>query len=319
LSRFDLEWKLADATNGEQLSKALAGCECVVHSVVGDPRVIEASAAALVPAAARAGVRRVVHLSSASVHGQNPSPGSNEDSPLGDHQELEYNNAKVRAERILLRSAQQHRVELVILRPSIVFGPRDRWITTLVHEMEAGTAWLINEGRGICNTIFIDNLVHAISRSLTAPASVAGQCFLVGDAETMTWRDLYQRTAGALGIDSSSIHQIESPAVPRRTWLDRVEGIRIRPRVQKMIARIPGKLKDAAKGALRGVTPVPTPNPWQFPPEKAPNPTREMILLQQCSYKLPDDKARRLLEYEPIVSFDEGLHRTLEWISWTRS
>ena len=319
LSRFDLDWKLADATSEEQLSKALVGCECVVHSVVADPRAIEASAVALVPAAARAGVRRIVYLSSASVHGQNPSPGTNEDSPLGDHQEFEYNNAKVRAERILFRNSQRHRVELIMLRPSIVFGPRDRWITTLVRELETATAWLINEGKGMCNTIFVDNLAHAIFRALTAPASAAGECFLVGDSETVSWCDLYQRTAGALGIDAASIHQIESPAAPQRTWVDRIEGIRALPQVQKMIARMPGKLKGVAKGALRGFTPASAPNPWQFPARKAPNPTREMVLLQQCSYRLPDDKARRLLGYEPIVSFDEGLQRTLEWIRWTRS
>jgi len=319
LSRFDLPWKLADARSGEQLGKALTGCDCVVHSVVGDPRDIETSAAVLAPAAARAGVRRIVYLSSASVHGQNPSPGTDEDAPLGDRQELEYNNAKVRAERILIRGARQHLLELVILRPSVVFGPRDRWISTLVRELETGTAWLINEGGGICNTIFVDNLVHAISRALIAPAVAAGQSFLVGDAETIRWRDLYQRAAAALGIDASSIHRIESPAPPRRTWMDRMEGIRTLPRVQRVIARIPGRLKGAAKGALRGFAPAQAPSPWRFPPRKRPVPTREMVLLQQCDYRLPGDKARRLLGYEPVVSFDEGFQRTFDWIKWTRS
>lgn len=319
LSRFDLEWKLADARSGEQLSKALAGCECAVDSVAGDPRAIEAAAAALVPAAARAGVRRIVHLSSASVHGQNPSPGTTEDSALSDHQEFEYNNAKVRAERTLLRDARRHRVELIILRPLIVFGPRDRWITTLIRELESGTAWLINEGSGVCNTIFVDNLVQAIFRALTAPASVAGQCFLVGDAETVSWRDVYQRTAGALGIDPSSIHQIESPPVPPPTWRDRIEGIRTRPRVQKLIAMMPEKLKGAAKGALRGLAPPSTPNPWQLPARMALNPSREMVLLQGCGYRLPQDRARELLGYDPQVSVEAGIDQTLKWIAWARS
>lgn len=319
LSRFELDWRLADGCQLENLTKALAGCEAVVHSVVGDAHVIEAAAAALLPAAAKAGVRRVVYLSTASVHGQNPASGTSEDSTLSDQQEVEYNNAKVHAECTLLEDSGRYPVELVILRPSIVFGPRDRWVSILASELEAGIAWLIREGEGICNTIYVDNLVHAIRLALEAPKAAVGQAYLVGDAETVTWRELYEQTAERMGLRRDAIQHIPVPNFPGRTTLDRLDSLRASPTAQRLIAKIPDQLKSVAKGALKGTRPPVLQNPWQVPITRGPAPSREMVLLQKCEYRLPDSKARRLLRYKPPVSFSEGLDRTLSWLRWTRS
>ncbi len=317
LSRFELDWRLADARQTEGLAKALAGCEAVVHSVVGDARVIEAVAAAILPAAAQAGVRRVVYLSTASVHGQNPAPGTSEESTLSDQQEVGYNNAKVRAEWTLVEDSSRHAVELIMLRPSIVFGPRDRWISILASELEAGTAWLINQGEGICNTIYVDNLVHAIRLALEAPKVAVGQAYLVGDAESVTWRQLYERTTDLLGFRREAIQHIPVPTFPARTTLDRLDSLRASPAAQRLIAKIPNQVKSVAKGAIKGICPLVLPNPWELPITPGPATSREMVLLQQCRCRLPTDKARRLLQYEPPVSFAEGLVRTLAWLEWS--
>lgn len=319
LSRFALDWRLADARRAESLAKALAGCDAVVHGVLGDAQGIEAAAAALLPAAAQAGVRRVVYLSTASVHGQNPAPGTSEDSALSDQQEVEYNNAKVRAERTLLDDFGRYPVGLIMLRPSIVFGPRDRWVSILASELEAGIAWLIREGEGICNTIYVDNLVHAIRLALEAPKAAMGQAYLVGDAETVTWRELYEQTADRMGLRRGAIQHIPVPNFPSRTTLDRLDSLRASPAAQRLIAKIPNQLKSVAKGALKGTQSTVLPNPWQLPIARGPAPSREMVLLQKCEYRLPDSKARRFLQYEPPVSFSEGLDRTLSWLRWTRS
>lgn len=320
LSRFELDWRMADARDPDALAKALAGCDAAVHSVVGDARVIETAAAALLPAAAQAGVRRVVYLSTASVHGQNPPAGTSEASALSDRQDVEYNNAKVRAERTLFRGLQNHPLEFIALRPSIVFGPRDRWISTLATELENNSAWLINQGQGICNTIYVDNLVHAIRLALGAAPAALGQAYLVGDAETVTWADFYGRTCDALGLGRERIHQVPVPNFPPRNWLDRLDGVRSSPLAQRMIAQVPRRLKRVAKGALKGLKPEAQPNPWHLPAAaRGPGPTPEMVLLQQCGYRLPHVKAERQLNYQPPVSFAEGLDRTLAWLRWTKS
>jgi nucleoside-diphosphate-sugar epimerase len=316
-SRFDLRVVFADTSDPQALALALKGCNAVVDCTVGMPAAIDACSRALIPAAVTAGVRRVVYLSSASVHGQNPKLGTNEETPLSDRQELAYNNAKVRAERNLFATASRSGIELFVLRPSIVFGPRDRWLSTLVAELQAGMAWLVEEGRGICNTIYVDNLIEAIRCCLSAPGSAAGRPYLVGDAEEITWSSIYEQTAAALGIASSTIHQLPVPQVPRRSPIDHLNELRVQPLSQRVIAAVPSRLKSAAKGALSGLQPVSSPNPWVLPYQaSAPTPTREMVLLQQCMHRFSYEKAANKLGYSPMVSFAEGFDRTLKWLTW---
>ena len=318
LSRFQLDIAIADGRNSEQLAKALHGCNVVVDCTVGMPRDIEAGAKVLIPVAKAAGVRRVVYLSSASVHGQNPMPGSDEDTPLSDLQEMAYNNAKVHAERSLFSDAQRYGVQLFVLRPSIVFGPRDRWVTTLVEDLGKGTAWLIENGQGICNTIYVDNLIEAVRCCLSAPSEAAGRPYLVGDDEEVSWYHLYERVAKALGMAIESVHQLPVPPAPVRKLSDVLGEIRVRPSTQRLIAAVPRKVKDLGKGALAGLSPQALPNPWQLrslPPTVSP--TKEMVLLQQCRHRFSHSRAAQSIGYKPVVSFEEGLRRTMAWIKWS--
>jgi len=316
-SRFDLPLALADSRDPQALAQALLGCTSIVDCTVGMPSQIEAGARALIPAAYSAGVRRVVYLSSASVHGQNPLPGSDETTPLSDRQEMPYNNAKVRAERRLFSDAKRLGIELFVLRPSIVFGPRDRWITSLAHQLRAGIAWLIEDGRGICNTIYVDNLIEAIRCCLVAPADAAGTPYLVGDGDEVTWREFYARTASYLGIGLETIKQLPVPPKATTTPLDRLNEIRIHPSSQSLIAAVPSTLKGVVKGALAGLKPQPIANPWQIQStEVIPIQDREMVLLQQCRHRFSSSRAASRLEYLPITSFDQGLERTILWLKW---
>ena len=317
LSRFQLDIAIADGRDSDALVKAIHGCNVVVDCTVGKPMDIEAGAKAIIPAAKAARIRRVVYLSSASVHGQNPMPGSDEDTPLSDRQEMAYNNAKVHAERRLFADAKRYGVELFVLRPSIVFGPRDRWITTLVEDLEKGTAWLVENGQGICNTIYVDNLIEAVRCCLTAPSGAAGRPYFVGDAEEVSWHDLYAMTAKALGIGMETIHHLPVPTAPVRKVSDVLGEFRARPSTQRLIAAVPRKIKGLSKGALAGLRPQSLPNPWELPSSPPSlSPSREMVLLQQCRHRFSQNRAAQCIGYKPVVSFEEGLRRTMAWIEW---
>jgi hypothetical protein len=41
-----------------------------------------------------------------------------------------------------------------------------------------------------------------------------------------------------------------------------------------------------------------------------------MALLYQCQYKLPFEKAEKMLGYKPIVSFQEGCRRSVAWMEF---
>lgn len=313
-SRFELEGRVANAFDPQALESAFQGCDVVVHAVAGDIKTILGTLAPVYHAAQKAGVRRLVYLSSGSVHGQAPEPGTDENSVLSTRQELPYNNAKVRAERVLTRLRNQGNVELVILRPGIVFGPRSSWVTHFADDLLAGKTALLNRGRGICNSIYVDNLVHAIYLAATRP-NIDREVFLLGDEECVTWADLYQPIATALGYDLKDTPEgiISSE---RESWFEHLEPIRVSKTVQGLLSVIPHRFKLAAFRAYETILRYDAIISTSPQERQQISISYEMGKLYSCSYKLPHEKAKRILGYQPPVSFQEACQRTMAWLDF---
>uniref|UniRef100_B8HV77 NAD-dependent epimerase/dehydratase n=1 Tax=Cyanothece sp. (strain PCC 7425 / ATCC 29141) TaxID=395961 RepID=B8HV77_CYAP4 len=310
LEQQDVETKIASAFESDALQKAFQGCEVVIHSILGSPGLIRGSVAPTYQAAKTAGIRRLIYLSSMTVHRSAPAPGTTEASSFVEPQPFPAHAAKIDAERKLMKLRQQGAVEVVIFRPGIVFGPRSRWVIDLAHQLSEGTAYFVNNGKGICNSVYIDNLVHAMQLALTVP-EVDGEAFFVGDREQVTWFDFYRPFAEALGIDPTQIPNLIAPEFSH-SWKEIIIGSVWNAQfTQRVLASLSPELKQRIASLRR-----PTPNAYQ-PFRKTPQPvvTEMMAELQGSQYKLPINKAVRLLGYEPIVSFEEGCQRSIEWLS----
>jgi nucleoside-diphosphate-sugar epimerase len=319
-ARFALDGRVADAFDAGALREALEGCEVVVHCVAGDRRTILGTLAPTVTAARAAGVRRLVYLSSASVHGQAPAAGTDERSPLRTRGQLPYNRAKILAERTLLGLRKRHAVEVVLLRPGIVYGPRSRWTIDLADDLLAGRAYLVGEGDGICNGIYVDNLVHAIRLAAAAPAAaVDGEAFLVGDREPITWTELYRPMARALGLDLADIPRVrpDLSLAAGPDWWDRVLVARDTTAGRAFLDFFPERLRFAVYSGLGAWHDFEHPSAAEDGAEsRPPAPTLEMALLQSCRHRLPFAKARAVLGYEPPVAFEEACRRTVGWLAF---
>ncbi|HEY5752829.1 MAG TPA: NAD-dependent epimerase/dehydratase family protein [Chthoniobacterales bacterium] len=316
IARQRLDWRISDLLQAKPLAEALRGSAVCVHAAIGDASQIVRMARETYRACALAGVRRLVWLSSASVHGQNAAPGTTDETPLRDDQPLVYNNAKVRAEWVLDRLARNGKVEVVHLRPSVVFGPRSRWITDAAAEIRAGHAAWLNGGRGICNTIYIDNLVEAIRLAAIVPG-IAGQAFLVGDAETVTWSEFLETIAEHFGVGRSGFTNLPIPSFSAERE-SRLQALTLTPAYGRLAGLLPGRFKRLAKGIL-GAWPQPAtpPSVWTLRATgESPRLTHELALLQQCTWKLPHSRASQLLGYQPPISFIEGMARSLAWLDF---
>jgi 2-alkyl-3-oxoalkanoate reductase len=315
--RFAIEWQVADHFDADGLTRAFAGCECVVHAAFGSP--LKGMNQAVYQAADRAGVRRLVVLSSASIYNQNVAPGTTEASPLPQTLATSYNAAKIAGDDAIRALRAKGRTEIVFLMPSVVFGPRSQWVAGFAEQLLQGTAYIINDGQGICNTVYIDNLVEAIRLAMTAP-DVDGESFFISDRETVTWAEFYGPMLRAFGATFEDLHLLRDPVLPTESTRERlrlrVQGVIETKALQRVKPHIPRGLMATYKALV--VRPLTArraaPNVWQPAGEKRPNMVRDLGLLQLCAYKLPNEKAAKLLSYAPPVAFAEGMRRSVEWL-----
>jgi nucleoside-diphosphate-sugar epimerase len=203
--------------------------------------------------------------------------------------------------------------------PSIVYGPRSQWIAKLANQTIERTAYLINGGRGICNAVYVDNLVEAAHLALNAP-NVDGESFFVSDTETVTWEEFYLPVLSALGASLADIRYID-PQVFTVSVKDSIRGqMQVAAEaqvVQRLKPHVPPALKKIYKGVLSWTSPAGhVPTSWLLPEQMPLDVALDMNYLQQCAYKLPNTKAERLLSYRPKVSFAEGMSRSVAWLKF---
>lgn len=148
--------------------------------------------------AATAGVRRFVFLSSIKVNGESTAerPFTSGDTP----QPLDaYGISKREAEDVLRRIGADTGMEIVILRPPLVYGPGVKGnFLRLLQAVARGTPLPLAR---ICNQrslVYVGNLAEAIITCIDAP-DAAGKTYLVSDGEDVSTPVLIRKLAAALG------------------------------------------------------------------------------------------------------------------------
>jgi len=154
--------------------------------------------------AAKAGVKRFVYLSSIKVLGEQSDAVGDETggrfSETWPCQPLDpYGISKAEAERRLWAIASATGMELVVIRPPLVYGPGVKAnFERLLGMVKRGLPLPFASVRNGRSLIFLDNLVDFIVCVLHHPAAV-GQTFLVADGEDLSTPELIQKIAGAMG------------------------------------------------------------------------------------------------------------------------
>jgi nucleoside-diphosphate-sugar epimerase len=189
--------RAADLAQPETLPSAVAGIDVVyniaaLYRQAGLPESIYhqvngTAVGQLVEAAARAGVRRVVHCSTVGVHGDVEHPPANEDAPLGPGDV--YQIAKVEGERLAREAAGRTGIELVIARPSGIYGPGDRRLLKLFRGVARRRFVILGDGRIFYHLTYIDDLVEGF-RLCGEVAAAAGRTYILAGAEVPTLNEL---------------------------------------------------------------------------------------------------------------------------------
>lgn len=202
------------AVDGEtDWAAALRGVDAVIHLAARVHVMKEAAAeplaeflkvnlhgtANLAAQAARAGVKRFVYVSSIKVNGEATHNGckiTEDDAPAPQDP---YGISKWQAEQALHRIAGETGLEIVIVRPPLVYGANVKGNFAQMLKMLAKRLPLpLASAHNQRSLVYVENLVDGLIACATLPAA-AGKTYLISDGEDISTPDLLQRLGAAMG------------------------------------------------------------------------------------------------------------------------
>lgn len=328
VAHLPVELVAGDLAVAGSVRQAVEGCDAVVHLATGGRQGFVAGTRNLVAAARAAGVRRFVHMSTTAVYGLTPPPTlASEETPLRRVGES-YCDWKIAAERAVWAGVRRG-LPAVVLRPSIVYGPHSRWNTGTLEKIAAGAYWLVDEGRGTCNTVFVDNLVDAVLAALARPEA-PGQAFFITDDKPVTWAEFATAHAAlldpppdlpAIAAETVFVHHRRQGGLLRQS-VGPLGRLLLSPELRQQLQTVPvfnhllalaaGRLTPGRKAVIKRLA-----GRRRQPAGGGPAmPDLVTAMVQSCRVTFSSDKARRLLGWEPRVSFREGMALTAEWLRW---
>lgn len=203
---------VGDCGSETEWQPVLSGIDTVIHlaarvHVMDDPADDPLTAFRLVNVegtkrlaleAAKAGVKRLVFVSSVKVNGEESENPYHVNSPYNP-QDL-YAISKMEAELALRAIEQETGLEVVIVRPPLVYGPGVkanflRMMQVIVRGLPLPLASVIN----MRSLLYVGNLADALATCATHPAA-AGKTYLVSDGQDVSTPELIRQTASSLGV-----------------------------------------------------------------------------------------------------------------------
>ena len=341
IARFPIEMVRGNVMESCDVEAAMNGCDIVFHcawevqdSESMERRVNVAGTRNVLEAALQAGVKRVVHLSTVLVYGA--PPDGDFDETTSRNPDNAYAKSNLEAEKLAVSYTEKHGLPVSVLQPTIVYGPYGRaWTVGVLNQLKRGNVILVNGGDGLCNVVYIDDMVSAIILAAVKNEAI-GEVFLIAGERPVTWKEFYGRYEQILGFSSTvSMTAAAAEAYYTRKFrkgrllkeafsILREEGS-VRQRVLETrevnalmkVARkvLPKQVKETLRSRIsdNGIhqTEVVAGD------EKPILPLHPSIIkVNAVKSRACIDKAKRLLGYQPAFDFESGMRLTEKWAKW---
>lgn len=312
VARFDIEMSAGSVTDADAVDRAASGCQIVFHCAhdFRRPEYNLEGARSLADACLRHGVRRLIYVSSISVYEPLPDSDVDESSPA-EPCGWTYPDNKLAVESLLLRYGEEHDLEMVVLQPTIVYGPFSiPWTIAPVMRLRHGRVVLPSDREGRCNPVYVDDVVNALILAAEKEEAV-GERFLISGPDSLTWHEFFRRYEQMLGTDSivymptEEIERLQTQSNLRLARKDPRRLLSWRP-VRRLYGLARRRLlTDSFRERARRSLPKPL---------HLPDPAR--LALYRALALVRTEKARRRLGYAPAFSFDRGMSLTAQFVAW---
>lgn len=312
VARLPVQMLLGDMADKDAMLKASDGASCIYFCAFDDRerRRNVAAARLLAELTADRGLP-AVYLSSISVYEPLPPSGRiDESSPQGAAVSL-YAEMKREAEKALLERSVQVGGNVVILQPTVVYGPyAGAWTVGIINELLAGPVFLPDKGEGLANLVHVDDVCTSMRAAVSSNAY--NDPMLISGPEVVTWGELYAGFAKA--IDHGEIRYTHSNMSTKRAIsavqdpkliVRRLVPRRLAPKLKTLLSP---SMKAAIKGSYRfyrgligDAWQVPDQMRWEFQASRA---------------RVSTDKAKRMLGWQPEVRLEDGLSAAYAFARW---
>ena len=203
-----------DLADRASLEAAVAGIDLVFHCAarmgawgpwpeyelvnVRGPKVLAETAMS-------AGVQRIVHISSIDVNGLVVGDGVDETAPFGTEQDP-YCRSKRAGEFELQRLIKDKSAPVTIVRPGLIYGPRDTHsFGRFVRLVEQHKMVIIGSGNNHLPLIYVADVARGILLA-SETAQAIGRTYLLVNDEPVTQRDYFSAIARELGVRPPKWH-----------------------------------------------------------------------------------------------------------------
>ena len=312
IARFPIEMINGEIDNSDAIDRAVQECEIVFHCAhdFSNPQKNIIGTKLIAEACLKYKVNRLIYVSSFSVYEPLQDGDLDESSPMPPC-DWEYANNKRQIEQELLRYFREKGLPVVILQPTIIYGPFSKvWTDGIISLLRTGRVVLPDNGDGLCNAVYIDDVVNALILAAIAGDNIVGESFLISGEQPITWREFFESYERILGVKSVVFMPIEkiiqltsgNPSVllkadPRRFM--ELPLIRIFRKLLRQF--VPKSFRKKVRQTL--------PLPLHLP-------NSQRLSLYRAKTYVRIDKAKRLLGYKPQFSFEEGMKYTAHYIKW---
>ncbi len=291
-----VELATGDLSDKDSLERACRGVKCIYHAAarVGDwgpwrefVEITINGSRNMFDAAEKAGVPRFIHISSISVYGHINQAGlvideSRTELGVQVHKWSYYTRAKVYVEQELRRrQAAGGPVKFTVIRPSWLYGPRDRaTIGRLVGMVRNGKAKLLGSGDNRLNVVYAGNVAEACILAADKPEA-AGQVYNCSNDGELTQRQYFELVAAAAGA-------------------------------KPVTRRVPFKVAYGAAFVLECIGHL-------FRLRRPPLVTRYAVWLMGRDTFFSAERARKELGWKTTVGYREGIPATVRWYDESRA
>lgn len=300
-ARGNLSSVKVDLLNTHEMANALRGHDVVVHLAYGSRgtpedqrRVTVEGTKSVLDAATGAGVKRFIHMSTASTYGEPPKDQVyTEDDPRYASLDL-YPSLKQEAELAVLNSTRPN-TEVVILQPSIIYGPgKGYWTEGILKALMKGSFPLVDGGQGLCNLIHVEDLVAAILLAASTP-NIDGECFILANDEPVTWGTFLKSYESILG--KKCLLSLPTQVMKRYNFWSKyqkkVPEYKVYTKVLKVLINV-----------------------LQFQNIRKPVrlPASERLDFFAARPHFSNQKAKDLLGFRPKITLEDGMRTIGEWV-----